>query len=182
MRLGSHCSAPVIYPRVVLPAGVEFDKTQAIKCYYTPPGQAQRQVTHAGECPQWANISANGYYSNSVSGWGGGWPLPSVNGNNGSAWEFHNNQRLKSRPYFMPSSQEKPRDTLNIFGATLGALVGAGTGAAIDGKNRGRGAAIGAAVGLTALAIAYVAGRVARRGEAGDQGDAHREACHLVRQ
>lgn len=88
MRVGSHCSTPIIYPRFVLPAGVQFDKTQAIKCYYTPPGQAQRQVTHAGECPQWANISANGYYSNSVSGWGGGWPLPSVNGNNGSAWEF----------------------------------------------------------------------------------------------
>uniref|UniRef100_UPI0015FF49B3 fibronectin type III domain-containing protein n=1 Tax=Nocardioides pelophilus TaxID=2172019 RepID=UPI0015FF49B3 len=88
MRVGSHCSTPIIYPRFVLPGGVEFDKTQAIKCYYTPPGQAQRQVTHAGECPQWSNISANGYYSNSVSGWGGGWPLPSVNGNNGSAWEF----------------------------------------------------------------------------------------------
>lgn len=88
MRVGSHCSTPIIYPRFVLPAGVEFDRTQAIKCYYTPPGQAQRQVTHTGECPQWANLSANGYYSNSVSGWGGGWPLPSVNGNNGSAWEF----------------------------------------------------------------------------------------------
>ncbi|KAA1427585.1 fibronectin type III domain-containing protein [Nocardioides antri] len=88
MRVGSHCSTPIIYPRFVLPAGVEFDRTQAIKCYYTPPGQAQRQVTHTGECPQWQNISANGYYSNSVSGWGGGWPLPSVNGNNGSAWEF----------------------------------------------------------------------------------------------
>jgi hypothetical protein len=88
MRVGSHCSTPIIYPRFVLPGGVEFDKTQAIKCYYTPPGQAQRQVTHAGECPQWQNISANGYYSNSVSGWGGGWPLPSNNGDNGSAWEF----------------------------------------------------------------------------------------------
>ncbi len=88
MRVGSHCSTPIIYPRFVLPGGVEFDKTQAIKCYYTPPGQAQRQVTHAGECPQWQNISANGYYSNSVGGWGGGWPLPSNNGDNGSAWEF----------------------------------------------------------------------------------------------
>lgn len=88
MRVGSHCSTPIIYPRFVLPNGVQFDKTQAIRCFYTPPGQAQRQVTHAGECPQWANISANGSYSNSVNGWGGGWPLPSVNGNNGSAWEF----------------------------------------------------------------------------------------------
>jgi hypothetical protein len=41
----------------------------------------------------------------------------------GSAWEYHNNQRMKARPYFMPASQEKPRDTLNIFGATLGGPV-----------------------------------------------------------
>ncbi len=41
----------------------------------------------------------------------------------GSAWEYHNNQRLRSRPYFMPTTQQKPRDTLNIFGATLGGPV-----------------------------------------------------------
>ncbi|WP_183094639.1 fibronectin type III domain-containing protein [Nocardioides stalactiti] len=88
MRVGSHCSTPIIYPRFVLPAGVEFAKNEVIKCYYTRPGQAQQQVTSASECPQWSNVSANGYYSNSVNGWGGGWPLPSVDGNNGSAWEF----------------------------------------------------------------------------------------------
>ncbi len=41
----------------------------------------------------------------------------------GSAWEYHNNQRMKSRPYFMPTSQQKPRDTLNIFGGTLGGPI-----------------------------------------------------------
>lgn len=41
----------------------------------------------------------------------------------GSAWEYHNNQHMKSRPYFMPSTQDKPRDTLNIFGATLGGRI-----------------------------------------------------------
>lgn len=41
----------------------------------------------------------------------------------GSAWEYHNNQRMKARPYFMPSTQEKPRDTLNIFGGTLGGPI-----------------------------------------------------------
>jgi hypothetical protein len=41
----------------------------------------------------------------------------------GSLWEYHNNQRMKARPYFMPSTQEKPRDTLNIFGGTLGGPV-----------------------------------------------------------
>jgi hypothetical protein len=41
----------------------------------------------------------------------------------GSAWEYHNNQEMKARPYFMPATQDKPRDTLNIFGATLGGPI-----------------------------------------------------------
>ena len=41
----------------------------------------------------------------------------------GSAWEFHNNQRLRARSFFMPENQEKPRDTLNIFGATMGGPI-----------------------------------------------------------
>jgi outer membrane receptor protein involved in Fe transport len=41
----------------------------------------------------------------------------------GSAWEYHNNQHLRSRGYFQPATQEKPRDTLNIFGGTLGGPI-----------------------------------------------------------
>jgi hypothetical protein len=41
----------------------------------------------------------------------------------GSLWEYHNNQHMKSRPYFMPTQQQKPRDTTNIFGATIGGPV-----------------------------------------------------------
>jgi hypothetical protein len=41
----------------------------------------------------------------------------------GSAWEFHNNQRLRSRNFFMPEGSEKPRDTVNIFGGTLGGPI-----------------------------------------------------------
>lgn len=41
----------------------------------------------------------------------------------GSAYEYHDNQRLKSRPFFMPSTQKKPVQTLNIFGATLGGAI-----------------------------------------------------------
>jgi len=41
----------------------------------------------------------------------------------GSAWEYHNNQKMKSRPYFMPATQDKPRDTLNIFGGALGGPI-----------------------------------------------------------
>lgn len=89
MLIGSHCGTPYIFPKFVLPAGVEFDRTQAIKCYYTPPGGTQYQITNATECPQWANVSASGSYSNAKSGWNSGWPLPSgQNYTNGSAWEF----------------------------------------------------------------------------------------------
>ena len=90
MLIGSHCSTPKLFPRFVLPSGVEFDKTQKIRCFYTPPGPgAQREVTLASECPQWGNVSANGYYSSTQTGWSGGWPLPAgQNYMNGSAWEF----------------------------------------------------------------------------------------------
>ncbi|MEJ7606440.1 MAG: hypothetical protein WKF37_09260 [Bryobacteraceae bacterium] len=30
---------------------------------------------------------------------------------------------MKSRPYFLPAQQQKPRDTLNIFGGTLGGRI-----------------------------------------------------------
>jgi len=41
----------------------------------------------------------------------------------GSAWEYHNNQHLKARPYFMPATQQKPLDIMNIFGATVGGPI-----------------------------------------------------------
>ena len=90
MLVGSHCFTPTLFPRFVLPSGVEFDKTQRIRCFYTPPGPGtQREITLAAECPQWSNVSANGYYTSTQSGWGGGWPLPAgQNYMNGSAWEF----------------------------------------------------------------------------------------------
>mgnify|MGYP006201647445 CR=1 FL=1 len=70
VRLGSHCSTPLISPRFVLPSGVAFDKTQPINCLYTPPGPGQTiQVTNAQECPQWSNVAADGTYSSAKSGW-----------------------------------------------------------------------------------------------------------------
>ena len=41
----------------------------------------------------------------------------------GSGWEFHNNQHLRARNFFMPPGSDKPRDTLNMFGATLGGPI-----------------------------------------------------------
>ena len=87
--VGNHCSTPFIFPKFVLPAGVEFDRTAPIKCYYTPPAGTQYEITQAQQCPQWANVAADGRYSNSYSGWYSGWPLPSgPNFTFGSAWEF----------------------------------------------------------------------------------------------
>ncbi|MEZ0579908.1 fibronectin type III domain-containing protein [Nocardioides sp. MH1] len=87
--VGNHCSTPFIFPKFVLPSGVQFDTTAPIKCYYTPPGGTQYQITQAQQCPQWSNVAADGRYSNSYSGWYSGWPLPSgPNFTFGSAWEF----------------------------------------------------------------------------------------------
>jgi hypothetical protein len=87
--VGNHCSTPFIFPKFVLPSGVEFDRTAPIKCYYTPPAGTQYEITQAQQCPQWGNVAADGRYSNSYSGWYGGWPLPSgPNFTFGSAWEF----------------------------------------------------------------------------------------------
>lgn len=90
LLVGSHCSTPFIFPTFQLPNGVSFDKSQAIRCYYTPPGsQTQRQITHPAECPQWSNVAADGRYSSTQTNWHSGWPLPSGEGFvNGSGWEF----------------------------------------------------------------------------------------------
>ena len=41
----------------------------------------------------------------------------------GAAWEYHENQKLRSQPYFRPSTFVKPRYTLNIFGGKAGGPV-----------------------------------------------------------
>jgi hypothetical protein len=40
-----------------------------------------------------------------------------------AAWEFHNNQRLRARNYFFRPTQQKPRDTLNIYGFRVGGPI-----------------------------------------------------------
>jgi hypothetical protein len=41
----------------------------------------------------------------------------------GAAFEEHNNQRLNSRPFFLPPSQSKPKYILNDFGGALGGPI-----------------------------------------------------------
>jgi len=41
----------------------------------------------------------------------------------GALWEYHENQRLRSQPYFRSSAFVKPRYTLNIFGANAGSAI-----------------------------------------------------------
>ena len=41
----------------------------------------------------------------------------------GSAFEYHYDEHLKSRPYFLPADQEKPKADQNQFGGTLGGPI-----------------------------------------------------------
>jgi hypothetical protein len=41
----------------------------------------------------------------------------------GSGFEYHNNQHLKARPYFLPPGREKDKRILNQFGGTLGGPI-----------------------------------------------------------
>jgi hypothetical protein len=90
--IGSHCSDPLIFPQFLLPAGVSFDKTQPIECYWTPSGPSnnpQQKITNAQQCPQWANVAADGTYTSAWPAWNTGWPLrQDENGYNGAGWEF----------------------------------------------------------------------------------------------
>lgn len=41
----------------------------------------------------------------------------------GSAFEYYNGNRTKARPFFLPASEEKPKEVYNQFGATLGGPI-----------------------------------------------------------
>jgi hypothetical protein len=41
----------------------------------------------------------------------------------GAGWWYHNNQHLRARNFFLSPTQNKPRDTNNIFGAKLGGAI-----------------------------------------------------------
>ncbi|MEK7406218.1 MAG: hypothetical protein AAB225_14030, partial [Acidobacteriota bacterium] len=41
----------------------------------------------------------------------------------GSAFEYHSNQRLKAKPFFLPQGERKPKLVYNQFGATAGGPV-----------------------------------------------------------
>ena len=41
----------------------------------------------------------------------------------GTGFEFHNDQHLKARPYFLPRNQDKSKRVLNQFGGTLGGPI-----------------------------------------------------------
>jgi len=41
----------------------------------------------------------------------------------GSAFEYHANNRMKARPYFLPANQQKPKYILNQYGGTVGGPI-----------------------------------------------------------
>ena len=45
------------------------------------------------------------------------------NSTHGSAFEYHTNNQIKSRSYFLPANQRKPKMVFNQFGGTLGGRI-----------------------------------------------------------
>ncbi len=83
---------------------------------YVAPSETVEQV----------NISTGAFDAEQGMAGGAAITVISASGTNalhGALWEYHENQRLKSRPYFLVPSLQKPRYTLNIFGAKAGGAI-----------------------------------------------------------
>ncbi len=83
---------------------------------YVAPSETVEQV----------NISTGAFDAEQGMAGGAAITVISASGTNalhGALWEYHENQRLKSRPYFLVPSLNKPRYTLNIFGAKAGGAI-----------------------------------------------------------
>lgn len=83
---------------------------------YVAPSEAVQEV----------NVSTTAFDAEQGSAGGAAITVITKSGTNelhGSAWEYHNNQKLRARNFFMRPQDTKPRDTLNIFGATLGGPI-----------------------------------------------------------
>ena len=83
---------------------------------YVAPSETVEQV----------NISTGAFDAEQGMAGGAAITVISASGTNalhGALWEYHENQHLKSRPYFLVPSLNKPRYTLNIFGAKAGGAI-----------------------------------------------------------
>jgi hypothetical protein len=83
---------------------------------YTPPSETIETV----------NIATGSFDAEQGMAGGAAITVVTKSGTNdlhGAAWEFHNNQRMRSRNYFMPPTSDKPLDVVNIFGGTLGGPI-----------------------------------------------------------
>jgi hypothetical protein len=81
--LGSPCSGTYFAPHFRLPAGVSFDSSRPIECYY----DGQSGASDPQACPQWASgkFYSDGYYSYYRSGINSAGLWPVAQGHN---WEF----------------------------------------------------------------------------------------------
>jgi len=83
---------------------------------YVAPSETVEQV----------NIATSSFDAEQGMAGGAAITVISASGTNalhGALWEYHENQRLRSQPYFRPSTFVKPRYTLNIFGAKAGGAI-----------------------------------------------------------
>ncbi len=72
------------------------------------------------------NITSNSF--DAEQGYAGGAAVnvqikSGTNDLHGSAFEYHANQHLKARPYFLPSNQDKEKRVINQFGGTIGGPI-----------------------------------------------------------
>lgn len=80
--LGSPCLGTYFAPDFFLPAGVSFDTSQPIKCFY----DGQDGADDAQACPQWGQVFQSGIYwsyRSLIPGRAGTWPVAQ-----GHNWEF----------------------------------------------------------------------------------------------
>ncbi|MFN7648141.1 MAG: carboxypeptidase regulatory-like domain-containing protein, partial [Acidobacteriota bacterium] len=83
---------------------------------YVAPSETVEQV----------NISTSSFDAEQGMAGGAAITVISSSGTNqlhGALWDYHENQKLRSQPYFRSSTFVKPRYTLNIFGAKAGGAI-----------------------------------------------------------
>lgn len=83
---------------------------------YVAPSETVEQV----------NISTNNFDAEQGLAGGAAITVVTKSGTNeihGSAFEYHENQRLRARNFFLPPGRDKPVVTTNIFGGTIGGPI-----------------------------------------------------------
>src|SRR5713226_7732612 len=78
------------------------------------------------EAIQTVNVVSNSFDAEQGLAGGAAISVQTKSGTNelhGSGFEYHNDQHLKARPFFLPASQSKPKQIFNQFGGAIGGRI-----------------------------------------------------------